>query len=178
MAQTVGVSTLIGEVAEALAFGYFAVVGAVLAVIDVKTRRLPNRLVLPAYLVAGLLFATTVTLTGDGAVLLRAGVGMVVLYAFYFALRLVRSGGMGGGDVKLAGVIGIYLGWVGWSAVAVGAFAAFVYGGLYALALLLLRRAGRRTTIPFGPFMLLGAWTGILLGDAIARGYLGSLLSV
>lgn len=76
------------------------------------------------------------------------------------------------GDVKLAGVIGLVLGWVGWSALAVGALAAFLLGGLVGLALIVLGRARRSTGIPFGPWMLGGAWVGILLGDPIARAYL------
>ena len=95
---------------------------------------------------------------------------MAALYAFYFVLRLVRPGGMGGGDVKLAGVIGIYLGWLGWGALAVGAFAAFLFGGVFGIALMLVRRAGRKTAIPFGPWMILGAWTGVFAGEAVGAG--------
>ena len=100
-----------------------------------------------------------------------SGVGMCALYLFYFVLRAVRPGGMGGGDVKLAGVIGIYLGWLGWGSLAVGSFAAFLFGGLFGVGLLLLRRAGRKTAIPFGPWMILGAWTGVFTGEAIGRWY-------
>jgi leader peptidase (prepilin peptidase)/N-methyltransferase len=98
---------------------------------------------------------------------------MAVLYAFYFLLRFVRPDGMGGGDVKLAGVVGMYLGYLGWGPLVVGAFAAFVLGGVFGIALLLLRRAGRRTAIPFGPWMIAGAWVGIFSGEAIARWYVG-----
>ena len=91
-----------------------------LTLIDLDTHRLPNSIVLPSYVVAGILFTVASLLTGDWAALLRAGIGMAVLYAFYFVLRLARPDGMGGGDVKLAGVVGIYLGWLGWGALAVG----------------------------------------------------------
>ena len=154
-----------------VAFLYFAAISIVLTVIDLDTHRLPNSIVLPSYLVAGILFTVSAWLTGDWELLLRAAIGMVVLYVFYFLLRSVRRGGMGGGDVKLAGVIGIYLGWLGWGALAVGAFAAFLYGGLFGIALLLLRRAGRKTAIPFGPWMILGAWTGVFAGEAVGRWY-------
>jgi leader peptidase (prepilin peptidase)/N-methyltransferase len=96
---------------------------------------------------------------------------MALLYGFYLALRLIHVGGMGGGDVKLAGVIGLYLGWLGWGALAVGALAAFLLGGVFGVLLLALRRAGRRSAIPFGPWMLAGAWTGILAGEAVSRWY-------
>ncbi|WP_349427778.1 prepilin peptidase [Microbacterium sp. LWS13-1.2] len=154
-----------------VAFLYFAAVSIVLTLIDLDTHRLPNSIVLPSYLVAGILFTVSAWLTGDWELLLRAAIGMVVLYVFYFLLRSVRRGGMGGGDVKLAGVIGIYLGWLGWGALAVGAFAAFLCGGLFGIALLLLRRAGRKTAIPFGPWMILGAWTGVFAGEAVGRWY-------
>ncbi|HEY9309132.1 MAG TPA: prepilin peptidase [Microbacterium sp.] len=160
-----------GAVLVIVAFLYFAAISIVLTVIDLDTHRLPNSIVLPSYLVAGILFTVSAWLTGDWELLLRAAIGMVVLYVFYFLLRSVRRGGMGGGDVKLAGVIGIYLGWLGWGALAVGAFAAFLYGGLFGIALLLLRRAGRKTAIPFGPWMILGAWTGVFAGEAVGRWY-------
>ena len=98
---------------------------------------------------------------------------MAALYVFYFLLRVIRPGGMGGGDVKLAGVIGLALGWLGWAPLIVGAFAAFVLGGVYGILLILLRRAGRRSAIPFGPWMILGAWTGVFAGESLARWYVG-----
>ena len=154
-----------------VAFLYFAAISIVLTLIDLDTHRLPNSIVLPSYLVAGILFTVAASLTGEWEILLRAGIGMAVLYIFYFLLRSIRRGGMGGGDVKLAGVIGIYLGWLGWGALAVGAFAAFVFGGVFGLVLMLARRAGRKTAIPFGPWMILGAWTGVFAGEAVGRWY-------
>jgi len=154
-----------------VAFLYFAAISIVLTLIDLDTHRLPNSIVLPSYLVGGILFTIAAWLTGEWGLLLVAAIGMAVLYAFYFILRLARPGGMGGGDVKLAGVIGMHLGWIGWGALAVGAFAAFLYGGLFGIALVLLRRAGRKTAIPFGPWMILGAWTGVFAGEAVGRGY-------
>ena len=100
---------------------------------------------------------------------------MTVLYCFYLALRLLRPGGMGGGDVKLAGVLGLYLGWLGWGSLAVGAFAAFFFGGVFGLALMAFGRAGRRTAIPFGPWMIAGAWAGILAGGPLSEWYIGRL---
>ncbi|WP_374977778.1 A24 family peptidase [Microbacterium trichothecenolyticum] len=154
-----------------VAYLYFAAISIVLTLIDLDTHRLPNSIVLPSYLVAGILFTVAAWLTGDWAALARAAIGMAVMYLFYFLLRAARPGGMGGGDVKLAGVVGIYLGWLGWGALAVGAFAAFLYGGVFGIALMLLRRAGRKTAIPFGPWMILGAWTGVFAGEAVGKWY-------
>jgi leader peptidase (prepilin peptidase)/N-methyltransferase len=155
------------------AYLYFASISIVLALIDLDTHRLPNVIVLPAYLVAGVILTLACLFGGDWEQLIRAGAGMVVMYAFYFTIRLVRPDGMGGGDVKLAGVVGIYLGWIGWGALAVGAFAAFLLGGLFGLALVALRRAGRKSALPFGPWLLAGAWVGIVSGESLGRIYVG-----
>lgn len=158
-----------------VAFLYLAAVSIVLTLIDLDTRRLPNIIVLPSYLVGGVLL-TAASLLTDGEALLRAGVGMVALFTFYFLLRLVRAGGMGGGDVKLAGVLGLYLGWVGWGALVVGALAAFLIGGIWGIVLIITGRAGRGTAIPFGPWMIVGAWVGVFVGDTIGRWYVNLLV--
>jgi leader peptidase (prepilin peptidase)/N-methyltransferase len=161
-----------------LAFLYLTAISIVLTLIDLDTHRLPNSVVLPSYVVASVLFLVAALLSLDWTALLRAAIGMATLYAFYFLLRLARPGGMGGGDVKLAGLLGLYLGWLGWGALAVGAFAAFVYGGLFGIALMLVRRAGRKTAIPFGPWMILGAWTGVFTGESVGRWYVNMITGV
>lgn len=171
-------STAWSAVALIVAYLYFAAISIALTVIDLDTHRLPNAIVLPSYLVGGILLAFVSLLSGDWGASLRAFLGMVALYAFYFVLRWVSRTGMGGGDVKLAGVIGMYLAYLGWDAFAIGAFAAFVLGGIFGLGLLIARRAGRKSAIPFGPWMIAGAWTGIFAGEALARGYAGHLLAM
>ncbi|MBD3752606.1 MAG: prepilin peptidase, partial [Micrococcales bacterium] len=102
--------------------------------------------------------------TGGGIdALLRSLLAALALFAAYLALRMLSAGGVGGGDIKLAAVIGLYLGWLGWGSVLVGTLAGFVLGGLFAAAMLLIRRAKRRTAIPFGPWMIAGAWVAITL---------------
>lgn len=154
-----------------VAYLYFAAISIALTMIDLDTRRLPNAIVLPSYLVGGILLTLVSLLSGDWRALGRAALGMVALYAFYFVLRLVGPGGMGGGDVKLAGVIGMYLAYLGWGVFAVGAFAAFLLGGIFGIALLIARRVGRKSAIPFGPWMIAGAWTGVFTGEALAGWY-------
>ncbi|WP_194395687.1 prepilin peptidase [Microbacterium atlanticum] len=162
-----------GTAVLVVAYLYLGAISVVLTLIDLDTHRLPNAIVLPSYVVGGILLTLASALTGDWAALLRGAIGLAALYLFYFVLRLVRPDGMGGGDVKLAGVLGLYLGYVGWGALIVGAFAAFVIGGVYGVALMALRRAGRKTAIPFGPWMILGAWVGLIAGEPIARWYVG-----
>jgi prepilin signal peptidase PulO-like enzyme (type II secretory pathway) len=176
-AATSGLDSQWAVVPVAVAYFYLAATSVALTLIDLDTHRLPNTIVLPSYVVLLALFAVACVLGADWAALLRATLAGVALYAFYLVLRLVRPGGMGGGDVKLAGVLGIALGWIGWGAVVVGAFAAFLLGGVFGLALLATRRAGRKTAIPFGPWMIAGAWIGILAGESIAGWYVGLFLA-
>jgi leader peptidase (prepilin peptidase)/N-methyltransferase len=166
----------VAAIAVALAYLYLAAVSVALTLIDLDTRRLPDAIVLPSYVVLGVLFASACVAGASWEALLRAAVGGIALFGFYFVLRLVRPGGMGGGDVKLAGVLGAALGWIGWGALVVGGFAAFVLGGVFAVALMASRRAGRGTAIPFGPWMIAGAWIGIFTGEQIARWYVGMLV--
>lgn len=159
-----------------VAYLYLAAISITLTLIDLDTRRLPNAIVLPSYVVLGMLFTAACLLGAPWEALLRAAVGGAGLFAFYLLLRLIRPGGMGGGDVKLAGVLGLALGWIGWGALVVGTFAAFVFGGVFGIVLMLTRRAGRRSAVAFGPWMVLGAWTGIFAGEHVARWYLGMLI--
>ena len=156
---------------ELLAYLWLAAVTVALAIIDVETHRLPDAIVLPTAIAMAVLLTAAAAVDGDWTRLLQAGIGAAALFACYLALALARPGGMGFGDVKLAGVLGLALGWEGWAQLAVGAFAAFVLGGAYAIGLLLARRTDRRGGIPFGPWMLAGAWAGVFFGAAIAASY-------
>lgn len=145
------------------AYLYLAVVGALLAVVDVAVKRLPNPFTLPSYLVGLVLLGGAALLDGHPARIRYAVTGLAVLWALYAAQHLIAPGAIGWGDVKLAGVLGLYLGWLGARAWWLGLLAGFVLGGLYATVLLLTRRGSRKSEIPFGPFMLAGAVAGILL---------------
>lgn len=132
-------------------------VGVWLFLIDARTHRLPNRVVLPALGGTLLLVALEALILHDATRLFRSLLGVVILGGFFLALRLLSRGGMGGGDVKLAAVLGAVLGWHGWTALAVGAASAFLLASLYALVLMALGRATGKTRIAFGPWMILGA---------------------
>ena len=162
---------IIAGVLQLVAYLYLAAISLALAIIDAETHRLPNVIVLPAYAVGAALLGTAAALTGAWSSLVTAGLGLLILGGVYLALALVRKGAMGMGDVKLAGVLGVFLGWLGWGSLAVGAIAGFVLGGLFGLVLLALGR-GRSASVAFGPWMLAGAWVGVLAGDPIAAWYL------
>lgn len=161
-------------VAAVPAYLYVTAIGIALAFIDVEHHRLPDAIVLPSYPVVGLLLVAASWGDGDWSRLLSAGVGGVGLWVLYFGLALVKPGGMGFGDVKLAGILGAALGWCGWGAFAVGAFAAFLVGGVVAIALMLAGQATRTSRVPFGPWMVVGALIGVLTGEGLWSAYLGA----
>ncbi|TQO20399.1 leader peptidase (prepilin peptidase)/N-methyltransferase [Rhodoglobus vestalii] len=152
---------------------YLAAVTVALTLIDIDVHRLPNAIVLPSYIVAIVLLGGASLLSGDGEAALRALAGMVALAAAYYLMALAYPGGMGLGDVKLAGLLGLYLGYSSWSALAVGSFGAFILGGIFSIILIATRRATRKSGIPFGPWMLAGAWVGLSAGQNIWASYLG-----
>ncbi|MFB8213922.1 prepilin peptidase [Streptomyces anulatus] len=139
-------------------------VAVLLAAVDRRVHRLPDPLTLPLAAAAVLLLGGAALLPGHAGSWTSGLLGGLALGGFYFLLFLINPNGMGFGDVKLALALGVALGWYGWTVLFVGGFAGFLFGALYGLALMLLRRAGRRTGIPFGPFMIGGALTGLLLG--------------
>lgn len=150
---------------------YLAAISVALTVIDVDVHRLPDAIVLPSYPVAAVLLGGGLALAGDARRVVGALLGAVALWGFYRVLVLVHPKGMGWGDVKLAGLLGLYLGSLGWGALVVGAFLGFLLGGVLGGALLLVGRAGRKTRIPFGPFMIVGTWLGALWGTDLADWY-------
>jgi len=165
----------VGPSWELPALLYLAAIGVALALIDLDTHRLPDSIVLPSYVVAVVLLGLASGGAGDWGALVRALLGGLAMGAAYFVMVLAYPAGMGLGDVKLAGVLGIYLGWFGWGALLVGFFAAFVVGGVFALVLVALKRAGRKSGIPFGPWMLVGTVIGIAVGQQLIDAYLDTL---
>jgi leader peptidase (prepilin peptidase)/N-methyltransferase len=165
----------VGFTWELPAFLYLGAVGVALGAIDLDTHRLPNALTLPSYPVAGVLLLLPALADGLWDQYLRAWLGAVALYGFYFVLVLVYPKGMGFGDVKLAGVLGLYLGWLGWGVLVVGGFLGFLLGAVVGGALMVVRRAGRKSKIPFGPFMLVGTLLAVVWGQSLWDWYLGRL---
>lgn len=151
------------------AYLYLAAISVALTLIDVDVHRLPDAITLPSYVVGAALLA----IPGEWDVWIRALLGMVTLYLVYFAMRVAAPRGMGGGDVKLAGVLGLYLGWLGWDVWALGLIAGFLAGGLFGVALLATGRGGRKTKVPYGPFMVVGALLAVFAGDPVTELWLG-----
>ena len=161
LAMLIGASTVLPAWLALAGFGL------ALAVIDGYHHRLPNRLVAPALLVGVLLLAAHGMLAGDPASVARALAGSVALFAFYLVLALISPSQLGMGDVKLAAVIGLYLGWLGWGPWVLGAAAGPAIGAVASAAVLirarLARQKGRAGSVAFGPSMLAGVLAVVLL---------------
>ncbi|MBA0051325.1 prepilin peptidase [Streptomyces sp. AJS327] len=142
----------------------------VLAAVDARAYRLPDQLTLPLAGALPVLLGLAATLPGARGNWTGALGGLAALGVGYFVLFLINPDGMAFGDVKLALSLGAALGWYGWAVLALGAFLGLALGAVHGLGLLLLRRASRKTAIPFGPFMTLGTLLGLLVGALAARG--------
>ncbi|MFF4506292.1 prepilin peptidase [Streptomyces sp. NPDC001401] len=139
-------------------------VGVLLAVVDLRVKRLPDVLTLPLAGLVLVLLGVMALLPEHAGDWITALYGALALGGFFLVLFLINPGGMGFGDVKLALGLGAALGWYGWPTVMLGTFAAFLLGALYGGALVVARRAGRRTALAFGPFLIGGAFLGLLIG--------------
>ena len=152
------------------AFCFLAAVSVALAFIDVTHQRLPDLLTLPSYPVAivALGAATPFVRHGPGH-LVHAIIGLAGALAFYLILALIYPAGIGWGDVKLSGLLGLYLGWTGLGALVTGLAAGFVLAAAAGLALIAAGRATRRSQIAFGPFMVVGALAVIIAAGLSGR---------
>lgn len=138
-----------------------AAVGTVLAWIDLRSHRLPNRILLPA--VAASVVVLLAAALADGAFerWITALLGGAALFGLYLVLALISPAGMGMGDVKLAALLGLFAGYLGLTTWLVAAFAGFLIGAVAALVAVALRRAKLSSSIPFGPWMIAGLWLAV-----------------
>jgi len=154
-----------------IAYLYLAAISIALALIDIDLKKLPDALTLPSYPVAAVLLTIGALTAHQPFDLARAAIGGAALFALYGVLWFIYPRGMGLGDVKLAGVLGMYLGYLGWGTLAVGAFFGFAFGGVIGITLMAVGRATRKSKIPFGPFMLAGAMVAVFFGAHLAHAY-------
>lgn len=140
---------------------YVIPLGVVLSYIDLRTRLLPTRLIAPSYVVVIALVGVAAAIDGRTDLLVRAGVGWLVVGGLYFVPWLLYPRGVGYGDVRLSGVLGLALGCVGWQAMLVGAWLGLVLGAMTGL---LLRPFTGLKMNAHGPAMVVGAVLGVVLG--------------
>ncbi|MER0447577.1 A24 family peptidase [Streptomyces sp. Edi4] len=153
------------ELAVWLLLAPFAVL---LALVDLAVRRLPDLLTLPLAAAGALLLGLAALLPGHAGSWGAALLGGLALGGGYFVLFLINPAGLGFGDVKLALGLGVALGWYGWPCLFAGALLGLVLGAVYGMGLVVFRRAGRKTAFPLGPFLIAGAFGGLLLGGLTA----------
>lgn len=162
----VGAAISAENVAELVGYSLLAVFLAVLVVVDLAVYRLPDVIVGPLYFVLFAALTLAAALSGDWGRLGRAALAAGVIAFGYLVLAFIAPSNLGLGDVKLSGLLGAFLGWLGWSHAFVGTLAAFVLGGFFALFLVVAKRAHKRTSFAFGPWMVIGAVVGAGFGSA------------
>ncbi len=141
-------------------------VGVALGAVDLRTRLLPTVVVWPTFGVTLVLVMTGALLDGDRDALTRAALATVVVFGLFYALWWIHPAGMGFGDVRLSAVLGLALGYLGWTEVLIGVYGAFLAFSVPGLLVALVRRdrAVLKAAYPFGPFLLGGALAGVVLG--------------
>ncbi len=145
----------------------------VLSVIDLEHYLLPNRIVYPVGFAGVPLLLFAAGLDHDWGAFGRALAGAAIAFACFFLLHVLVPNGMGFGDVRLSAILGGFLGWLGWSEIAAGLFAGFLYGALVGVVLIVTGARKRRQHIPFGPFLAAGTLTIVLFGGPILSWYRG-----
>jgi leader peptidase (prepilin peptidase) / N-methyltransferase len=152
-----------GPVPLLAALAYLAILTVALSFIDAAHQRLPDALTLPAYPIALILLAISVPFVHGGLRhLVEALIGMAVTWSFFFLQALIYPSGIGWGDVKLSGILGLYLGWFGIQALVYGIVGGYLLAAVAGLGLIVARRATRKTKLAFGPFLLIATMAVII----------------
>ena len=154
------------------AYAAFGISMVLLTVTDLDTKLIPNRILGPATVATAVLLILGWAIARDAGSILRAGAGALAYFAAMYVLAVLARGGLGFGDVKLAFLIGMVTGFLGWGHVVVAGVSAFILGGVTAVLLLVTRRSSRKDAIPFGPFMIVASVIAVLWGTAIIDWYL------
>ena len=133
---------------------------------------LPIRIVYPTLVLAAPFLVVAAAVDGRWTELTHAVVGGVVAFLAFCVIRFVYPAGMAFGDLRLAGIIGVFLGWLGYGVLFFGFFAAFLSASVIGIGLIVARRATRKTAVPFGVFLALGAVFAVLWGQPIVDAWL------
>ena len=168
-----GTAAVIGDRWVLVAYLWFVALTVTLTITDLDRKLIPNRILYPGFVIAGVLLSAGALLDGSPGALARSGLGAAAFFGFLLVLALVAGEGFGMGDVKLGALLGGFLAYEGWAILIVGSVGAFVLGGAMSVVLLALRIKGRKDAIPFGPYLVLGAYVALVVGDAIADWYTG-----
>jgi leader peptidase (prepilin peptidase)/N-methyltransferase len=164
---------MLGTDPALVAWLLLAVVGAVLGYIDARTRYLPSAIIWPSYLVIGLALLGAAVGSGEWGSFRRAVLAGAIGFAVFYVLWFVFPRGVGFGDVRLSGLLGLALGWLGWGEFITGLYGGFFLGAIVGIALIAGGVMTRKQMVPFGPYMLVGALAGVVLGGPLERLYTG-----
>lgn len=152
---------------------FLVVVAGLIAIsaVDLERFIVPNRILYPTLFIAAPLFVLAGALNDDWTSVRTAAIGGVMAWALLLVIHLISPRGMGFGDVRLAGLIGMALGWFSVGHVLVGLFLAFLTASVVGISLIFLNLKGRKDKVPFGPFLATGAFLAILFGNPILSWY-------
>jgi leader peptidase (prepilin peptidase)/N-methyltransferase len=138
-----------------------------LACIDLEHMLLPKRIVYPSLLMVGGLLVLAAAMTGEWSRLLVAGICAAVWFAAFFIMNFASPRALGFGDVRLAAVLGLGLGWLGWRYVVLGFFSANLIGAVIGVTLIATKRMRRQQQVPYGVFLAMGTALAIFAGSEI-----------
>lgn len=169
-ALLVGAVLLTGLRPAGAAFAWAAGAGVVLGAVDLAAHRLPDRVTYPAAAVIGTALLVDAAVHGTWSALLRAVLAAAAAFGVAALAAAVSPAGLGFGDVKLLGLLGLLLGWVGWGVLLTGVFLGLLTGALVSVGLLVTRRIGWLSAVPFGPPLLTGAALALALAGPAALG--------
>jgi leader peptidase (prepilin peptidase)/N-methyltransferase len=153
------------------AYLYLATVGVALTLIDFDVRRLPDSVILPSYIVTVVLLMPAGAAAADWHAAVRALAGMVALLALFFALAMAYPNGLGFGDVKLAGLIGLYLGWLSWSALLLTALGSLLLAGTIGTTAVVTKHGTRSLAVPIGPCLVGAAVLALFVTTPVSTWY-------
>jgi len=173
----VAITVRFGLTLELPAYLYLGGVGIVLALIDFDVRRLPDTIVLPSYVVSLLLLLPAGADSASMAVTTRALGGMLALLVLFFALAAAYPNGLTFGDVKLAGLVGLYLGWLSWSALFLTAVGSLLIAALAGIGVIATRNASRYIAVPLAPCLISAGVLSVFVAAPLSTWY-ASLLTV
>ena len=159
-----GALALTGLRPATAALAWAAGAAVVLGAVDLASHRLPDRVTYPAYAVCAAALFVDAAVLGSWGALVRAVAAAALAFLLAAGAAAISPAGLGFGDVKLLGLLGLLLGWAGWGVLLAGVFLGLLTGAVVSLALLATRRAGGRTALPFGPPLLVGAVVALAMG--------------
>lgn len=165
-----------GVSAELPAYLYLAAVGVSLALIEFDLHRLPEPVLLVSYVVTVVLLMPAGAASGDWHAAVRALAGMLALLALYFALALAYPNGLSFGDVKLAGLVGLYLGWLSWDALFITAIGGLVIACVGGATAIVMHHGSRRLAVPIAPCLVSAALLALFVTVPLSHWY-ASLLT-